>query len=68
MAQANVVLPAPNGKLTEELMGLAIHKLSQLGTIEGDEIGVYTADVPEGRPPGFYFEFRANIIPYLGRR
>ncbi|AEK08691.1 hypothetical protein FGG22_gp070 [Mycobacterium phage Hammer] len=67
MPQAKVVLPAPGG-LTEDLMGLAISKLAKLGTIEGDEIGVYTADVPEGRPPGVYLEFRASIIPYLGRR
>lgn len=50
-------------------MGIAIHKLAKLGTIEGDEIGVYTAEPPEGRPQNMtYLEFRANIIPYLGRR
>lgn len=67
MPQANVILPAPNG-LDDELMGLAIHKLNELGTLEGNEIGVYTAEVPEGRPDGFYLEFRASVIPYLGRR
>ncbi|QJD52600.1 hypothetical protein PBI_AN9_45 [Mycobacterium phage AN9] len=72
MAQAKVVLPAPNG-LDEELMGLAIHKLNKLGTIEGGEIGVYTAErpdnIPEDTPANTVFlEFRANIIPYLGRR
>ncbi|AHG23825.1 hypothetical protein CH25_gp61 [Mycobacterium phage EagleEye] len=68
MPQANVILPAPNG-LDDELLGLAVHKLNELGTIEGQEIGVYTAAVPEGRPDNMmYLEFRANIIPYLGRR
>ncbi|AYD87071.1 hypothetical protein SEA_NICOLETERA_44 [Mycobacterium phage NicoleTera] len=72
MAQAKVVLPAPDG-LNEELMGLAIHKLNALGTIEGGEIGVYTAErperVPEDTPQDMVFlEFRANVIPYLGRR
>ncbi|AMS01035.1 hypothetical protein SEA_ARCHERNM_41 [Mycobacterium phage ArcherNM] len=71
MAQAKVVLPAPNG-LDEELMGLAIHKLSDLGTIEGGEIGVFTAErperVPEDTPKDMVFlEFRASVIPYLGR-
>ncbi|ATN92170.1 hypothetical protein SEA_TIPSYTHETREX_40 [Mycobacterium phage TipsytheTRex] len=72
MPQAKVVLPAPNG-LDEELMGLAIHKLNELGTIEGGEIGVYTAErperVPEDCPENMVFlEFRASVIPYLGRR
>ena len=68
MAQAKVVLPAPNG-LDQELIDLAVYKLGQLGTIEGTEIGVYLAEVPEGRPDEFtYFEFRANVIPYLGKR
>ncbi|EKF23048.1 putative gp45 [Mycolicibacterium hassiacum DSM 44199] len=72
MAQAKVVLPAPNG-LDEDLMGLAIHKLNELGTIEGSEIGVYTAERPESVPDDcpqdmVFLEFRANVIPYLGRR
>ncbi|ALF00910.1 hypothetical protein SEA_JSQUARED_42 [Mycobacterium phage Jsquared] len=72
MPQAKVVLPAPNG-LDEELMGLAIHKLNELGTIEGGEIGVFTAErperVPEDTPQDTVFlEFRASVIPYLGRR
>ncbi|ASZ75207.1 hypothetical protein PBI_MISSWHITE_41 [Mycobacterium phage MissWhite] len=72
MPQAKVVLPAPNG-LDEELMGLAIHKLGELGTIEGTEIGVYTAERPEDTPADYpkhipFLEFRANIIPYLGKR
>ncbi|AXC33501.1 hypothetical protein SEA_JOSELITO_42 [Mycobacterium phage Joselito] len=72
MAQANVILPAPNG-LDDEIMGYAIHKLNQLGTIEGGEIGVYVAerpaDVPEDTPKDMLFlEFRANVIPYLGKR
>ncbi|AHJ86409.1 hypothetical protein 40AC_45 [Mycobacterium phage 40AC] len=73
MPQAKVTLPAPNG-LDEELMGLAIHKLSQLGTIEGTEIGVFTAERPEGIstlacPENTVFlEFRAQIIPDLSRR
>jgi hypothetical protein len=72
MPQAKVVLPAPNG-LDEDLMGLAIHKLGELGTIEGGEIGVFTAErperVPEDTPQDMVFlEFRAQVIPYLGRR
>ncbi|AHB29937.1 hypothetical protein X828_gp070 [Mycobacterium phage Artemis2UCLA] len=72
MPQAKVVLPAPGG-LTEDLMGLAIHKLGELGTIEGGEIGVFTADRPDRVPPDcpenmVFLEFRAQIIPYLGRR
>ncbi|ABE67364.1 hypothetical protein PBI_CHE12_45 [Mycobacterium phage Che12] len=72
MPQAKVVLPAPNG-LDEEIMGHAIHKLNELGTIEGGEIGVFTAErperVPEDTPADMTFlEFRAQIIPYLGRR
>ncbi|QTF81465.1 hypothetical protein SEA_TARSUSIV_41 [Mycobacterium phage TarsusIV] len=73
MAQAKVVLPAPNG-LDDELMGLAIYKLTQLGTIEGDEIGVFTAERPEGIPEAtcpsntVFLEFRANLIPDLSRR
>lgn len=68
MAQASVTLPAPNGVVDDELLGVAVHKLGKLGTIEGGEIGVFTAAVPEGRPAGVYFEFRASVIPYLGRR
>ncbi|QGJ87770.1 hypothetical protein SEA_BIANCATRI92_43 [Mycobacterium phage BiancaTri92] len=73
MPQAKVVLPAPNG-LDDELMGLAIHKLCQLGTIEGDEIGVYTAERPEGISKAtcpedtVFLEFRAQLIPDLRRR
>ncbi|QCG76896.1 hypothetical protein SEA_XIANYUE_42 [Mycobacterium phage XianYue] len=73
MPQAKVVLPAPNG-LDDELMGLAIYKLTQLGTIEGDEIGVFTAERPEGIPEAtcpkdtVFLEFRAQLIPDLGRR
>ncbi|AXH46784.1 hypothetical protein SEA_ACOLYTE_40 [Mycobacterium phage Acolyte] len=73
MPQAKVTLPAPNG-LDDELMGLAIHKLNALGTIEGGEIGVFTAERPEGIPEStcpkdtVFFEFRASVIPYLGRR
>ncbi|ADB93738.1 hypothetical protein REDROCK_45 [Mycobacterium phage RedRock] len=72
MAQAKVVLPAPNG-LDDDLLGLAIHKLNELGTIEGGEIGVFTAErperVPEDTPQDMVFlEFRANVMPYLGRR
>lgn len=73
MPQAKVTLPAPNG-LDDELMGLAIHKLTQLGTIEGEEIGVFTAERPEGIPDAtcpkdtVFLEFRAQIIPDLGRR
>ncbi|AMW64123.1 hypothetical protein SEA_EVILGENIUS_46 [Mycobacterium phage EvilGenius] len=73
MAQAKVVLPAPNG-LDNELMGLAIYKLSELGTIEGEEIGVFTAERPEGIPVAtcpqdtVFLEFRANLIPDLSRR
>lgn len=72
MAQAKVVLPAPNG-LDEELVNLAVYKLNQLGTIEGTgEIGVFTTsrpdNVPDDTPEDMVFlEFRANIIPYLGR-
>ncbi|AGS82726.1 hypothetical protein ANNAL29_45 [Mycobacterium phage AnnaL29] len=73
MAQAKVVLPAPNG-LDDELLGLAIHKLSELGTIEGQEIGVFTAERPENvsilmcPEDTVFLEFRANLIPDLGRR
>ncbi|AOT24963.1 hypothetical protein PBI_KALPINE_43 [Mycobacterium phage Kalpine] len=73
MAQAKVVLPAPNG-LDDELLGLAIHKLSELGTIEGTEIGVFTAERPENIPVAtcpqetVFLEFRANLIPDLRRR
>ncbi|QXO13321.1 hypothetical protein SEA_TROOPER_44 [Mycobacterium phage Trooper] len=73
MAQAKVVLPAPNG-LDEELMGMAIYKLTQLGTIEGEEIGVFTAERPDGIPEAtcpkdtVFLEFRANLIPDLSRR
>ncbi|WXX09753.1 hypothetical protein [Mycobacterium phage MS619] len=73
MAQAKVVLPAPNG-LDNELMGLAIYKLSELGTIEGEEIGVFIAERPEGIPEAtcpkdtVFLEFRANLIPDLRRR
>ncbi|ASZ75385.1 hypothetical protein PBI_JOSHKAYV_45 [Mycobacterium phage JoshKayV] len=72
MAQAKVVLPAPNG-LDDELLGLAIHKLNKLGTLEGGEIGVFTAERPEGTPDDVpadtvFLEFRTSVIPYLGRR
>ncbi|BBC43864.1 hypothetical protein [Mycobacterium phage GS4E] len=73
MAQAKVVLPAPNG-LDDELLGLAIYKLTQLGTIEGEEIGVFTAERPEGISKAtcpedtVFLEFRANLIPDLSRR
>ncbi|AHJ86656.1 hypothetical protein CRB1_45 [Mycobacterium phage CRB1] len=73
MAQAKVVLPAPNG-LDDELLGLAIYKLSELGTIEGEEIGVFTAERPENIPAAtcpedtVFLEFRANLIPDLRRR
>ena len=73
MPQAKVTLPAPNG-LDDELMGLAIYKLTQLGTIEGDQIGVFTAERPEGIPLAtcpedtVFLEFRAQIIPDLSRR
>ncbi|ASR86149.1 hypothetical protein SEA_BOBSWAGET_43 [Mycobacterium phage BobSwaget] len=73
MPQAKVVLPAPNG-LDEELMGLAIYKLTELGTIEGEEIGVYIAERPEGIPEAtcpkdmVFLEFRAQLIPDLSRR
>jgi hypothetical protein len=71
MAQAKIVLPAVSG-LDNELMGYAIYKLGQLGTIEG-EIGVFTAPRPDGTPADVptdtvFLEFRANVIPYLGRR
>uniref|UniRef100_A0AAU8GQN8 Uncharacterized protein n=1 Tax=Mycobacterium phage BabyBack TaxID=3158877 RepID=A0AAU8GQN8_9CAUD len=73
MPQAKVVLPAPNG-LDNDLMGLAIYKLSELGTIEGQEIGVFTAERPENIPfatcpkDTVFLEFRAQIIPDLSRR
>ncbi|AIK67759.1 hypothetical protein KIY82_gp63 [Mycobacterium phage Centaur] len=73
MPQAKVVLPAPNG-LDDELMGLAIYKLTELGTIEGEEIGVFTAERPEGIPLAtcpedtVFLEFRAQLIPDLRRR
>ncbi|QJD50249.1 hypothetical protein SEA_IWOKEUPLIKEDIS_46 [Mycobacterium phage Iwokeuplikedis] len=72
MAQGKVTLPAPNG-LDDELMQIAIHKLAKLGTIEGGEIGVFTAERPERTPEDtpadmVFLEFRAQIIPYLGRR
>ncbi|AIS73805.1 hypothetical protein SEA_FIRINGLINE_43 [Mycobacterium Phage FiringLine] len=71
MPQAKVVLPAPNG-LDDELMGLAIYKLNRLGTLEGGEIGVFTAERPADTPDDVpadmvFFEFRTSIIPYLGR-
>lgn len=66
MPQAKVVLAAPCG-LTDDLMQIAIHKLCKLGTLEGDQIGVYSAERPEGGTASRYLEFRASVIPYLGR-
>lgn len=73
MPQAKVTLPAPNG-VDDELLGLAIHKLCELGTIEGEEIGVFIVDRPEGIPAATcpedtpFLEFRAQLIPDLSRR
>ncbi len=71
MAQAKIVLPAVSG-LDNELMGYAIYKLGQLGTIEGG-IDVSITQRPDYTPDDVpqetvFLEFRANVIPYLGRR
>lgn len=73
MPQGKVTLPAPNG-LDDELLGMAIYKLNELGTIEGGEIGAYIAERPDGIPEAtcpkdtVFIEFRAQIIPDLSRR